>query len=355
MNPAEDLKKKFTTGDPVGANQNPIPTEDIHSQETPVNQPGNVGPSNEPTETNDAISRYQKYVEGIQRPDLSSLLTGYDQQTKQAGQDVQKAESNRKWAALADLGNLVGGYIGARGGANVNVNPTNNEGVYNQAINKLSNTYRQFQAGRPDLVAKLVLQKYNEQMQTAGGLYKGAVLSDKEKQDQFNQDYKLADLQWKIKNGTATRQEKEKYDAEMAGYRTKMANIATINAYTNRGRLTEEQGKNYTRIGNYDIPNNELTNIAGGAYQAAGSPEITYSTLSGTTTRPLKDPKELLTYLVEHSNDPAISKYLDSVLGGKSNQPSKKSSNDVNWRKHNATPQTNTPADNDINGTLVNQ
>jgi hypothetical protein len=312
MNPAKDLKKKFTPGDPVvlqqsgeqdkalndvnkatglsddtpvGANQNPIPTEDIHSQETSVNQPENVGPSNEPTETNDAISRYQKYVEGIQRPDLSSLLTGYDQQKKQAEQDVQKAESNRKWAALADLGNLVGEYIGARGGANVNVNKTNNEGVYNQAINKLSNTYRQFQSGRPDLVVKLALQKYNEQMQTAGGLYKGAVLSDKEKQDQFNQDYKLADLNQKIA-------------AENNRFALEQKSVATA-------AQREKDQAEHNRI---------LENLTGQRRRTQ-----------------------------------------DAENAKKAYQPKKQSTNDVNWRKHNATPQPNTPADNDINGTLVNQ
>jgi hypothetical protein len=324
MNLAKDLKKKFTTGDPVvlqqsgeqdkalndvnkvtglsddtpvGANQNPIPTEDIHSQETPVNQPGNVGPSNEPTETNDAISRYQKYVEGIQHPDLSSLLTGYDQQKKQAGQDVQKAESNRKWAALADLGNLVGGYIGARGGANVNVNPTNNEGVYNQAINKLSNTYRQFQSGRPDLVAKLALQMYNEQMQTAGGLYKGAVLSDKEKKDQFNQDYKLADLNQKIA-------------VENNRFALEQKSVATA-------AQREKDQAEHNRI---------LENLTGQRNNLYGG------------------------YLSNMDR-----RTQDAENAKKAYQPKKQSTNDVNWRKHNATPQPNTPADNDINGTLVNQ
>lgn len=126
---------------------------------------------------------FADYVRATKPPSMDDAIRGYDETMKRTKDDQAQVERNKKWGMLGDLGLLVGDYIGAKGGANVNVRqPITQE--FNDKSQKLTDIYRQYQAEKPTKVAALQLEDYKNKLAQAKNAFEADKLTEEYIQQQ---------------------------------------------------------------------------------------------------------------------------------------------------------------------------
>lgn len=123
-------------------------------------------PFDEATANKTATDRYkdfQDFVEKTKPPTMEDAIQGYDQAMANTRKNLDQVNANKKWGELGDLGLLVGDYIGAKGGANVNVRqPVTQQ--FNDQAQKLADLYQKYQSDRPEKHAQLQLEDYKNKL-----------------------------------------------------------------------------------------------------------------------------------------------------------------------------------------------